>query len=145
MTAKDHNKLVGIFLLVHGGIQALTMILLAVIYGGLGAFMLTNARRDEEQIAAAVVIGMIFFVVVMALIFVLPQLLAGWKLLKEKPSARTWGIIGSIVALLFFPLGTAAGIYGLWFLFGEEGKRFYLTGGNQNMYSMPPPPPNQWR
>lgn len=143
MTAKEHNRLVGIFLLAHGGLQAFTMILLALVYGGMGTFMVANARRSEEQMVGAIFIGMILFVVVLATIFVIPQLVAGWKLLKEKPGARTWGIVGSIIALLSFPLGTAAGVYGLWFLFGEEGKRYYLGGGPQNMFA--PPPPNNWQ
>lgn len=143
MTGKEHNKLVGIFLLAHGGLQALVMIMIAVIYGGMGTFMLASARRQEEQIVGAVFIGMILFLVFLAAVFVIPQLLGGWKLLKEKPGARTWGIVGSIIALLNFPLGTAAGVYGLWFLFGEEGKRFYLGGGQQNMFNAPPP--NNWQ
>ena len=145
MTAKDHNRLVGIFLMVHGGLQALMMLIIAVVYGGLGTIMLANARRSEEQMVGAIFIGAIVFVVVLSTIFVVPQLLGGWKLIKEKPSARTWGIIGSIVALLSFPLGTAAGVYGLWFLFGEQGKQFYLGGGNQIMYNAPPPPPSYWQ
>lgn len=144
MTAKEHNKLLGIFLLAHGGMQALVMVFLALIYGGMGTFMFANARRDEEAMIGAIFIGMIVFVIFFSLILIVPQIIGGWKLLKEKPSARTWGIVGSIIALLSFPLGTAAGVYGLWFLFGDEGKRFYLGGGNQqNMFNAPPP--NNWR
>jgi hypothetical protein len=64
---------------------------------------------------------------------------------KERPNARVWGIIGSIVAMLNMPLGTAAGIYGVWFLFGEDGKRFYLGGAQQQQQMFNPPPPNNWR
>ena len=39
-----------------------------------------------------------------------------------------------------FPLGTAAGVYGMWFLFGDEGKRFYLGGGQPQFQSLPPTP-----
>ena len=139
MIAKEHNKLVGIFLVAHGCLQALTMVIIALVYGGIGALILANSRREEDQIVGAVFIGVILFLVVLSVIFVIPQLLGGWRLLKEKPGARTWGIVASIVALLSFPLGTAAGIYGLWFLFGEEGKRFYLSGGIQtNNFQMPP-------
>ena len=141
MTAKDHNKLLGIFLLVHGGLQAFGMLIAALIYGGMGTFMLANARRSEEQMVGWIVIGMILFLLFLTLIFVVPQLLGGWKVMKEKPGARTWGIVASIVALLSFPLGTAVGVYGLWYLFGDVGKNYYSGGGN---YSAPPPP-NNWR
>lgn len=144
MTAKEHNKLLGIFLMAHGGLQTLGIAIVALIYGGLGTAMLAGARRDEEQIMGVVFIGMIVFLVVLGAIFVVPQLLGGWKILKEAPSARTWGIVASIISLLSFPLGTAAGVYGLWFLFGEEGKGFYLGGGRQQqMFNQPPP--NNWQ
>lgn len=125
MNSKEHNKFVGIFLLIHGGLQTLVMLLLSVIYGIIGAGIFTTAKREEDQILGMVFIGVVAFVVIFSLIFIIPQVVGGWKILKERPNARIWGIIGSIVACLSFPLGTAAGVYGLWFLFGEEGKRFY--------------------
>ena len=145
MTAKEHNKLVGIFLMAHGALQALIMIFMIFIYGIVGSSLFVSARRQEEQIVGLVFIGVIIFVFLFAVVLTVPQLLGGWKLLKEKSGARTWGIIGSIVALLNFPLGTAAGVYGLWFLFGEEGKRFYLGGNSYSQNSFPPPPPNNWQ
>jgi hypothetical protein len=62
----------------------------------------------------------------------------------DKPGARNWGIAASIICLLSVPLGTALGVYGLWFLFGEEGKRHYLGGGDYAPRSFPPPP-NNWQ
>jgi hypothetical protein len=145
MTAKEHNKLIGIFLMAHGGLQALVMIFIGLIYGGMGTMFLVAGKKDEKFI------GLIFLVMILVigfvfLLFIIPQLLGGWKVLKEKPGARTWGIVGSILSLLSFPLGTAVGVYGLWFLFGEEGKRFYMGGGSPGSMSPPqPPPPQSWQ
>jgi hypothetical protein len=144
MTAKEHNKLVGIFLLAHGGLQALIMIFMGFIYGVLGSAMLASAKRDEEAMVGGIFLGVVAVLVVVSTILILPQLIGGWKMLKERPGARTWGIIASIVAMLNIPLGTAAGIYGVWFLFGEEGKKFYLGGAPQQpMFNAPPP--NNWQ
>ena len=140
MTAKEHNKLVGIFLLAHGGFSALIMIFMVIVYGIIGAGLAATARGQEEQIVGGIFIAMIAVIAVFTTILIVPQLIAGWKLLKEKSGARTWGIVGSILALLSFPFGTAAGVYGLWFLFGEEGKRFYLDGNYRTPNSFPPPP-----
>jgi len=145
MTAKEHNKLLGIFLMAHGGLQLMMMLIVTLVYGGLGTFFIARARRDEEAIMGFFFIAAILFVVLFSLILVVPQLLGGWKLFKERPGARTWGIVASIVSCLSFPLGTAAGVYGLWFLLGEEGKRFYLGGSPQQQMFNPPPPPNNWR
>jgi hypothetical protein len=143
MTAKEHNRLLGIFLMAHGALQALTMFIIAVSYGGIGFFLITSSR-EADRVTGAVFIGLVLFIAVLAVFFVTPQLSGGWRILKEKPGARTWGIVGSIIALLSFPLGTAAGIYGLWFLFGEQGKQFYLSGGAGPVNNFQPPPHN-WR
>ena len=144
MTAKEQNKLAGIFLMIHGGMQALVMIFIVLFYGVIGAGIFATARRNEEQVVGMVFIGMIVFLAILSLVFVIPQIVGGWKLMKESPNARIWGIIGSIVACLSFPLGTAAGVYGLVFLFGDEGKRFYL-GGNDYQQNRFQPPPNNWQ
>lgn len=144
MNAKEKNKLVGIFLLVHGGIQALIMLMLVLIYGVMGISIAASARRQEEQTVGLVFIAMIAFVVIFSLILIVPQLIGGWKIYKEAPNARTWGIIGSIVSLMSFPLGTAAGIFGLVFLFGADGKSFYL-GGREYTPNSFQPPPNNWQ
>ena len=147
MTAKEQNKLVGIFLMAHGGLQAVVMLFICVIYGVLGASLFLGARQQEEQLVGMVFIALIVFVVIFTLVFVLPQLIGGWKLIKERPNARTWGIIASIVSCLSFPIGTAAGIFGLVFLFGETGKQYYLgEGSNVVGYNPPSPPrPNSWQ
>jgi hypothetical protein len=97
-------------------------------------------------------VGLAFLLVIavvgfIALFLVLPQLIGGYKLWKERPGARTWGIVGSILSCLSFPLGTAAGVYGLWFLFGDVGKQYYLGGSPQYPFNVPPqpPPPSSWQ
>ncbi len=147
MTAREKNKLVGIFLMTHGGLQAFAMIIIGLIYGGIGVAMLIGGRKSEEQVVGVAFIAMIFVLAIIGLIFILPQVLGGYKVFKEKPNARTWGIIGSILSCLSFPLGTAAGIFGLVFLCGDEGKGFYLGATPQNVFNVPPqpPPPNSWQ
>ncbi len=143
MTAKEHNKLLAIFFLINGGLQALGGIVVTLIYGGIGAAFMTNARRSEDQMLGG--FFLIFAIVAALIVFVFAGIafFGGWKLLKQKSGARTWGIIASCVALLGFPLGTALGIYGLWFLFGEGGKQFY--SGANSLGNYPPPPLNQWQ
>jgi hypothetical protein len=143
MTAKEHNRLAGIFLLAHGGFQAVIMIFVCLIYGGIGSAVFATAKKQEEQMVGAIFVLAILFVAFLSIVFVVPQIVGGWKLLKEKPSAKTWGIIGSVIACMSFPIGTAAGVYGLWFLFGDIGKNYYIANNsNQNIFDNPPPPQN---
>jgi len=145
MTGREQNKLAGILLIVHGCLQALVTLFLCLIYGGVGAAMLLGARKQEEQFVGMIFVVVILFVAIFSLLFILPQLIGGWKMVKESPNARTWGIIGSIVSCLSFPLGTAAGVFGLVFLFGDAGKQFYLGGPVVNSFNPPPPQPNSWQ
>ena len=146
MTAKEHNKMVGIFLMAHGGLQAAVMVLMCIIYGIIGSAMLVGGSRGEEQMVGAVFIGVILLIFAISLLFVMPQIIGGYKLFKERDGARNWGIVGSSLSVLSFPLGTAVGVYGLWFLFGEDGKRFYLGGARHQMIEPPQaPPPNSWQ
>ncbi|MDQ6786767.1 MAG: hypothetical protein M3033_08145 [Acidobacteriota bacterium] len=144
MTAKDHNRLLSIFFFIQGGLQVFAGIIIFFIYGGIGTAMLASARRNEEQAVGGIFIGIAFVIALFILVFAGFSLLTGWKLFKEKSAGRIMGIIASCLCLLSFPLGTALGIYGLWFLLGEQGKHFYEGGGNMpNNY--PPPPPNHWQ
>ena len=147
MTPKDQNRLAGTFLMIHGGLQAVVMLLFGLIYGGLGAAMFLTSRRDDEKFAGVAIFAVMIFIGLFALIFIIPQIVGGWKMLKERPNARTWGIVGSIISCLSFPLGTAAGVFGLVFLFGDAGQQFYLGGGRSGQGPLNPrtPPPNSWQ
>ncbi len=143
MTAKEHNKLLAIFFLINGALQTLGGIFVTLLYGGIGAAFMVNPSRSENQMLGGFLV--VFAIVAALIIFVFAGIafFAGWKLLKEKSGARTWGIIASSVALLSVPLGMALGIYGLWFLLGDNGKQFYSGANSPGNY--PPPPPNQWQ
>lgn len=143
MTTKEHRNILGILFLVQCGLQVFGGLFAVLIYGGMGFFMMTNSHRSEDQAMGG------FFIVagIVAAVFVgivaLVDFMAGWKLFKGKPKARGWAIAASIVSLLGFPLGTALGVYGLWFLFGDAGKN--LDHGDGNMVNnYPPPPPHNW-
>ncbi len=84
MTAKEHNKLLSIFMLVHGGLQIFGVIIMLLIYGGIGTAMIANARRDEEQMIGGVFIGVILVVAFISLFFVIPQFVGGWEVVKRE-------------------------------------------------------------
>lgn len=142
MTGKEHNRILGILFLAYLGLQILGLLLSIVIIVLMWGFLFQTIPDGEKGI-------FVFMVIVMAVAFLISILLmipigvAAYRLLKEKPSARGWAIAASIIALLNIPFGTAVGIYGLWFLFSEEGKAYYL--GVNDPVMLPPPPPNSWQ
>ncbi len=146
MTSKEHNRLVGIFLMGHGALQLLIMIAVSIIYAVIGSAMVLGSRRSEEQFVGIFMFVAIFIVAAMSVILVAPQIIGGYKLWRVRANELKWGIVGSVLSCLSFPIGTAAGVYGLWFLFGDEGKNLYFGPPARQPVEIPsPPPPNSWQ
>ena len=127
MTARDHSRILAIGFAAFAVIYLFTFVLLLLVTGGvfvaLGITM-ANDTGDPNQVGFGI-LGAVFSVIfygVLGLICVLPPALASWNLFKRKPKVRLWGIIASIVVLPILPLGTALGVYGFWYFFGEAGK-----------------------
>lgn len=142
MTAREHNNLLSIFFFIMAGLQIFGGILAILIYGGMGTMMLTTGR-DESQAMGGIFIVAAIFVGIFVLLFAAFYGFTGWKLRNRDSIGRVLGIIGCFICLLSFPLGTALGVYGLWFLMGEKGKAFYSENGAMGV--APPPPPNSWQ
>lgn len=127
MTAREHSRILAIGFAAFAVIYLFTFLLLllvtAGVFVGLGITM-ANETGDANQ-AGFGILGAVFTVIfyaVLGLICVLPPALASWKLFKQKPKVRFWGIIASIVVLPIIPLGTALGIYGFWYFFGATDR-----------------------
>lgn len=129
MTAKEKNKLAGIFLLAHGGFLGLIYLLMI----GLFAVVFNADPNAPRGILALITI----FIAIFSVVFVAPQIIGGWKMYKEYPNARNWGIVAAIIACMNAPLGTAAGVFALIFLFSDEGNHFYNSPTSQNYLGEP--------
>ena len=138
MTAREHNNLLSIFFLIQGGLIVLGGVLMVLIYGIMGGAIAASSNRSDEQLMGGIFIGVAVVIGIVMLVY------AGLKMRKVQSIGRTLGIVGSILSLFSFPLGTALGVYGLWFFFGE-GRDLYEGIENAGMNYTPPPPPNSWQ
>lgn len=143
MTNQDHNKLLAIFFYIYGGLQILVGVFVSLVYGGMGTFFAVAGREDEAAAVGGIVILLAVFIFVLTAVFGGFFLFTARSIQKAAPVGRILGIIASALSLLSIPLGTALGIYGLWFLAGDNGRRFYTEGGEYS--ATPPPPPNSWQ
>lgn len=143
MTNQEHNRLLAIFFYVQGGLQAFGGILVAIIYGGMGTFLAVAGNEPEAAAMAGIMVVVGIVVVVLTFAMAGFVIFTARKLQTMAQSARTLGIVASALCLLNMPLGTALGIYGLWFLAGERGTKLYLSGDGAG--HLPPPPPNSWQ
>jgi hypothetical protein len=142
MTAIEHNKILAIGFGAFAAIFAFTFLLLLVV--SLGVFValgisLANETGNGQQAGIGVLGGVVaaIFYGLLGAIFVVPMALASRKMLKRRRNARIWGIIAAILVVTIIPLGTMLGIYGLWFFFSAEGRRFYLNVDADVMQALP--------
>ena len=132
MTGSDHNKILATGFAAYAAIFSFTFSLALLVTTGVFVALGINLAKetgDGKQLGIGILGGIVtvIFYAVLGFICVLPTALASWKMFKRRTKARLWATIAAIVVVPVFPLGTALGIYGLWFLFSAEGKRFYHT------------------
>ena len=134
MTPQDHNKVIGIMHLIYGGFNALIMLIFIPF---IIVAMAAGASDPQAGGAIAAVFGIFgAFMLLLALIFGLPPILAGYAMLKRKRWAKTAAIVAACVESISMPFGTALCVYTLWFLFGPGQN---LHGGGNSFA------PQDWR
>lgn len=130
MTPEQHNKYLGWAHLAHGGLFMLFVLFMLAM---MSAMFWSFPRTPEGPPAAFFGIMWLFMAGFYGLML-LPNIIAGYALMKQKPWARTAAIIGAVTAAMSFPIGTAVCVYTFWFLFSEPGKTLY----DQPKAALPP-------
>lgn len=147
MTPQEHNRLLSIFFHIQGALQLLAGILLIVIYIAFGGYFMIGMRGNDGEFVGTMMIAMGIVMGVIVFVFAALDFFAAVKIGKTQKIGRTLGIVLGILSLTSFPIGTALGVYALWFFFGDMAKALYGIDGAvpQTAYSNPPPPPNSWQ
>src|SRR5215213_2503075 len=129
MTANDKARLLGLFFWLFTALNVLIVVAIAVLYIAIFGFVISQAPQKANDPPPEIIMGILvfvfFFLLVFTVLFSLPKIVAGYGLRKNKSWARTWAIVASIMACMSFPLGTALGVFGLVFLFSDEGKHYF--------------------
>jgi hypothetical protein len=150
MSPKEHARLLGLLLWIYAGLQLLIVGFVALIWFGAFGMIMSEVSRaprkasdpNPEAVMGIVVIIMIGILATL-IIFLIPKIVAGFGLRNGRSWAKIWAIIACCLAVINIPLGTALGVYGFWFIFGDLGKAYF--DGPQGMSNVPPPPPNNWQ
>jgi hypothetical protein len=151
MTGKEQAKLLGLFMWLLTGLQILIIALIGVFYAFVFGMVIVNSPRRANDPPPEMFAGILIVVMVvllgMTLLFSVPKIVAGYGLRNEKSWAKAWAIVACVMACMSFPFGTAVGVYGLVFIFGDKGKAYFdnPSFGSFNPQSVPPPPPNSWQ
>jgi len=152
MNAHDKARLLGLFFWLFTAFNVLIVAVIAIIYVALFGVIFSQVPQKAGDPPPELIMGIIMVVFIFALIFTLlfsvPKVIAGYGLRKNKEWARTWAIVASAMCCLSFPFGTAIGVFGLIFLFSEEGKRYFEDPVYRNQLAgnhFAPRTPNSWQ
>ncbi len=147
---REHIRILGILNIIMGCLTAFGGIVILIVLGGAARLLVVAAGVGEEDAAniAPILATVGLCLAIFLLVLAAPAIIGGWGLLNFRPWSRPLMIVLSILHLIHVPLGTALGVYGLWVLFSDEGRRVLETGGYYTpavpgSYATPPIGPPQ--
>lgn len=108
--------------LAHGGFQLLMMVFMVAIFS---TILMGDPGLGRPEPPREMATFMMWFMGIFQLIMAAPSLIAGYALLNRKSWARTASIIAGVVSAMNVPIGTAAGVYSLWFFLSDHWKSVY--------------------
>jgi hypothetical protein len=131
---RDHIRILAILNIIMGGLVALLGCLILLLAGGAATFLGAAIASGESNpshaaLTAPIIAAIGLAIAVFFFLLSLPSIIGGWGLLHYKSWSRVLMIVVSVLHLFHVPLGTALGVYGLWVLLSEEGRRILESGG----------------
>ena len=121
-----HVDFVGALFIVWGALTALVG--LSTLALGIGAVsLITSATTGGAgaQLAAGLTAAAFTTIAVIAIIWGLAHVGVGVPVGRRRPWARLVALMLGSVDLILLPYGTALGIYTLWVLLNEDGKKLF--------------------
>ncbi len=118
-----HVDFAGILFIVWGAVTVL--IGLSTLALGIGAVSLMRSGSRGGQLAAGLTAAAFTTLAVIAIIWGVAHVAVGVPLRRRKSWARLVALMLGSVDLMLLPYGTALGIYAMWVLLNEEGKKTF--------------------
>ena len=117
-------EFLGVLFIVWGLLTALVG--LSTLALGIGAFaIITSPSASGGHVAAGLTAAIFTTLAIIAIVWGTAHVVAGVPLRRRKPWARIMALTLGSVDLLLLPYGTALGIYALWVLLTNEGRRLF--------------------
>ena len=115
---QQHITILGWLYIIFGALGVMVSVVFL-----LGAGIAGVAAGAEGEAGAGLLAGGIgFLIAVFVAVISLPNIVAGWGLLKGKSWSRILAIVLGAIGLLSIPIGTILGIYTIWALTKPESQ-----------------------
>ena len=117
---EQHRKVLGILYLVFGGLWAIGCIALLTVFM---AGALPEARTGPER-AVILMVGGAGGLLLLGMAAL--GIIGGVGLLRRRAWAKVLTLVPGMLSLLHFPIGTALGVYTLWFWLQPNTPRLFF-------------------
>lgn len=125
----SHVDFIGLLFIVWGLLT--TLVGLSTLALGVGAVALiaSGTPGGGGQMAAGLTAFAFGALAVIAMLWGIAHVVVGMPLRRRKPWARLAALMLGSIDLVLLPYGTALGVYALWVLLNERGKRLFAVNG----------------
>src|SRR2546423_5513646 len=121
----SHVDFVGVLFIVWGLLTTLVGVSTLALGVGAVALIATSGHGGAEQLAAELTAAAFATLAIIALLWGSAHVMVGVPLRQHKPWSRLVALTLGSVDLLLLPYGTALGVYAIWVLLNEDGKRLF--------------------
>jgi len=115
----------GVLFIVWGLLTALVGVSTLALGVGAVALVASASRGGDGQFAAGVAAAVFTTLAIIALLWGAAHVVVGVPLRRHRAWSRIAALLLGSVDLLLLPYGTALGVFALWILLHEDGKRLF--------------------
>jgi hypothetical protein len=121
-------EFLGILFIVWGLLTTLVGVSTLALGVGAIALIASAGRGSGGEFAAGVTAAAFTALAFIAIVWGAAHVVVGVPLRRHRPWSRLGALALGAVDLLLLPYGTALGVYAMWILLHEEGKRVFEEG-----------------
>ena len=125
---KSHVDFLGILFIVWGLLTVVVGVSTLALGVGAATLITSASRGGGGQVAAGITAAAFTALAFMAILWGAAHVLVGVPLRRCTPWSRLTALMLGSVDLLLLPYGTALGVYALYVLLREDGKRLFTLG-----------------
>lgn len=122
---KSHVDFVGVLFIVWGLLTVLVGVSTLALGVGAVALMTSGSRGGGGQVAAGITAGAFTALAFIAILWGAAHIVVGVPLRRRTPWSRLIALMLGSLDLPLLPYGTALGVYAIWVLLSEDGKRLF--------------------